>query len=75
MKRVSQARSQRWRQTLEQLKNTISRQRGAFAVMAEWSGGAPSLDQRLPSYLPFRASWQMAAKSSRVSFTRSNHPV
>ena len=31
----------------------------------EWSGGAPGLDQWLPVYLPFRASWQMAIRSYR----------
>jgi hypothetical protein len=37
--------------------------REAQLRLVEWSGGAPSLDQRLPSYLLFRASWQMAARS------------
>jgi hypothetical protein len=39
--------------------------------LVEWSGGAPGLDQRLPAYLPFRASWQMAARSCR----RFLHPL
>ena len=32
-------------------------------LLVEWSGGVPSLDQRLPSYRLLRASWQKAAKS------------
>src|ERR1035437_5450313 len=35
----------------------------------EWSGGATGLDQWLPSYQPFRASWQTALGSCR-SFLR-----
>jgi hypothetical protein len=38
---------------------------GAFKKAVEWSGGAPGLDQWLPVYLPFRASWQMAIRSYR----------
>ena len=37
----------------------------------EWSGGAPGLDQWLPMYLLFRASWQMAIRSCR----RFPHPL
>ena len=33
--------------------------------MVEWSGGATGLDQWLPSYQPFRASWQTALGSCR----------
>ena len=31
--------------------------------LVEWSGGATGLDQWLPAYQPFRASWQMATRS------------
>jgi hypothetical protein len=37
--------------------------------LVEWSGGATGLDQWLPSYQPFRASWQTALGSCR-SFLR-----
>ena len=32
-------------------------------LLVEWSGGATGLDQWLPVWLPFRASWQMAFRS------------
>src|ERR1035438_8593439 len=35
------------------------------AKLVEWSGGATGLDQWLPSYQPFRASWQTALGSCR----------
>ena len=32
-------------------------------LLVEWSGGATGLDQGLPVWRPFRASWQMAIRS------------
>ena len=40
-------------------------------VLVEWSGGATGLDQWLPAFLPFRASWQMAIRSC----PRFPHPL
>jgi hypothetical protein len=37
------------------------------ARLVEWSGGATGLDQWLPSYQPFRASWQTALGSCEPS--------
>jgi hypothetical protein len=39
--------------------------------LVEWSGGATGLDQWLPSYQPFRASWRTALGSCR----RFLHPL
>jgi hypothetical protein len=41
----------RWHATPDQIKEV------------EWSGGATGLDQWLPVFRPFRASWQMATRS------------
>ena len=32
-------------------------------LLVEWSGGATGLDQWLPLFRPFRASWQIASRS------------
>ena len=44
---------------------------GEWRLLVEWSGGATGLDQWLPSYPPFRASWQTALGSCR----RFLHPL
>jgi hypothetical protein len=43
--------------------------------VVEWSGGATGLDQWLPVFLPFGASWQVPIRNRDRSCPRFPHPL
>jgi hypothetical protein len=49
--------------------------RSTSSQLVEWSGGATGLDQWLPVFLSFRASWQIPIRNRDRSCPRFPHPL